>query len=270
MATSTGRLAGRVAIVTGANGGIGRGVADRLAAEGAHVVVNFRPDRGHDGPAAEQVAAYPARSIAVAGDVSKRADMEANVAAAVEAFGRLDIAVSNAGIERKVPFLDLTDDDWNSIIGVNLTGAFYFSRAAARQMAKQAAPDGAPKGAQSRGKIVFISSVHEDVPLPQNTPYCASKGGLRMMMRNLAVDLAPHRINVNNVAPGAIDTPINQEMLDDPKLLAAADAEIPWGRFGTPAEVAAVVAFLASDDAEYVTGSTYFVDGGMTRQVTKY
>ena len=260
MATASDRLKDKVAIITGANGGIGKAVADRLAAAGAHVVVNFRPNRGHDGPAGEQVAGYPNESIALAGDVSVRADMEANVAAAVEKFGRLDIAVCNAGIEKKVPFLDLTDEDWDSILAVNLTGAFYLGQTAARQFVKQG--DG--------GKIVFMSSVHEDVPFPAYAPYCASKGALRMLMRNMALELAEHRINVNNVAPGAVATPINKTTLEDPAAKKAAEGEIPWGRFGTPEEVAAVVAFLSSPDAGYVTGSTYFVDGGLTQQVTKY
>lgn len=260
MDATSNRLNGKVAIITGANGGIGKAVADRFAAEGAHVVVNFRPNRGHDEKAAGQVAAYPNKSIAIAGDVSKRADMESNVNAAVEAFGRLDIAVCNAGIEKQVPFLDITDEDWNAIIAVNLTGSFYLAQTAARQLVKQG--DG--------GKIVFISSIHEDVPFPAYAPYCTSKGGLRMLMRNMALELAEHKINVNNVAPGAVATPINKGTLEDPKAKAAAEGEIPWGRFGKPEEVAAVVAFLASADASYVTGSTYFVDGGMTQQVTKY
>ncbi|HLJ57894.1 MAG TPA: SDR family oxidoreductase, partial [Chthonomonadaceae bacterium] len=160
----------------------------------------------------------------------------------------------------KHPFLDVTDDEWNRVIGVNLFGAFLVHQVAARQMVKQG----------GGGKLINISSVHEDIPFPDYTAYCASKGGMRMLMRNLAMELAPHQINVNNIAPGAIATPINQKVLDDPIARQNAIGEIPWGRFGKPEEVAAVAVFLASAESEYVTGSTYYVDGGLTQQVTKY
>src|SRR5207248_394576 len=157
--------------------------------------------------------------------------------------------------------LDVTDDEWNRVINVNLFGSYLVSQVAARQMVKQGG---------GGGKLIFISSVHEDIPFPEYTAYCASKGGVRMMMRNLAMELAPHKINCNNIAPGAIATPINQAVLDDPQAKQNAISEIPWGRFGRPEEVAAVAVFLASDEAEYVTGSTYYVDGGLTQQVTLY
>ena len=182
------------------------------------------------------------------------------VSRVVEEFGRLDIAVCNAGIEIKRPFLEVTDEEWEKVIAVNLYGAFVTSQAAARRMVGQG----------GGGKLIYTSSVHEDIPFPGYTAYCASKGGMRMLMRNLAVELAPHRINVNNIAPGAIATPINRKVLEDPEAKAGALSEIPWGRFGRPEEVAAVAAFLASDEAEYVTGSTYYVDGGLTQQVTRY
>ena len=182
------------------------------------------------------------------------------VSRVVEEFGRLDIAVCNAGIEIKRPFLEVTDEEWERVIAVNLYGAFVVSQAAARQMVEQG----------GGGKLIYTSSVHEDIPFPGYTAYCASKGGVRMLMRNLAIELAPHRINVNNIAPGAIATPINQAVLDDPEAKEGALSEIPWGRFGRPEEVAAVAAFLASAEADYVTGSTYYVDGGLTQQVTRY
>ena len=178
----------------------------------------------------------------------------------VAKFGRIDIVVNNAGIEINTPFLEVTDAQWNKVIAVNLYGSFVVSQVGARQMVKQG----------EGGKIINVSSVHEDIPFPNYTAYCASKGGIRMMMRNLAMELAPHKINVNNIAPGAIATPINQKVLDSPEAKAAAVGEIPWGRFGTPEEVAGVAAFLASRDADYVTGSTYYVDGGLTQQVTAY
>lgn len=254
------RLQNKVALVTGASSGIGKAIATRFAAEGAHVAVNYRPGGQHDVDAAvAEAAAFGTTSIAIAADVSKREDVERMVQQVVARFGRLDILVNNAGIEIKRPFLEVTDDEWNRVIAVNLYGAFVVSQLGARQMVQQGG-----------GKIVNISSVHEDIPFPEYTAYCVSKGGLRMMMRNLAIELAPYKINVNNIAPGAIATPINQAVLDDPTALKNAVSEIPWGRFGKPEEVAAVAVFLASDEAEYVTGSTYYVDGGLTQQVTLY
>ncbi|CEK14593.1 dehydrogenase of unknown specificity, short-chain alcohol dehydrogenase like [Chthonomonas calidirosea] len=254
------RLKDKVALVTGASSGIGKAIAERFAAEGAHVAVNYLPVGVQEAAAETEVATFGVTGIAVPGDVSRRDDVEQMVATVVQRFGRLDIAVNNAGIEMKKPFLDLTDEDWHKILSVNLYGAFLVCQTAARQMVKQG----------QGGKIINISSVHEDVPFPGYAPYCVSKGGLRMLMRNLALELAPYQINVNNIAPGAIATPINQQVLDDPQARANAISEIPWGRFGKPEEVAAVAVFLASDESSYVTGSTYYVDGGLTQQVTKY
>jgi len=254
------RLQGKVALVTGANSGIGQAIAARFAAEGANVAVNYLPGGQRQADAEAEAAGFATKSIAVAGDVSRREDVERMVAETVGAFGRLDIAVNNAGIEIKRPFLEATDEEWNRVLGVNLFGAFLVSQVAARQMVKQG----------GGGKLVNVSSVHEDIPFPGYTAYCASKGGMRMLMRNLAMELAPYKINVNNIAPGAIATPINQSVLDDPQASKNAISEIPWGRFGKPEEVAAVAVFLASDDSEYVTGSTYYVDGGLSQQVTKY
>jgi glucose 1-dehydrogenase len=254
------RLEGKVALVTGANSGIGKAISTRYSAEGAHVAVNYLPGGSRDQEAAALATSFPTPAMAVAGDVSRRADVERIVSETVSRFGRLDIVVNNAGIEIKKSFLDVTDEEWNRVIAVDLYGVFLVSQAAARQMVRQG----------QGGKIVNISSVHEDIPFPQYTPYCAAKGGVRMMIRNLAVELAPQRINVNNIAPGAIATPINQAVLGDPRARENATSEIPWGRFGRPEEVAAVAVFLASDEAEYVTGSTYYVDGGLTQQVTLY
>jgi glucose 1-dehydrogenase len=254
------RLKDKVAIITGANSGIGRAIAERFAAEGAHVAVNYRANAGHEQEVAELLASFPAPGMGAPGDASKRADVEQMVGQVVQRFGRLDIAVANAGIEIKKPFLDVTDDEWTKVLSVNLYGAFLLSQIAARQMVKQG----------SGGKLVFMSSVHEDIPFPEYASYCASKGGIRMLMRDLAMELAEHKINCNNIAPGAIATPINRKVLQDPEQLKNAISEIPWGRFGKPEEVAAVAVFLASDESEYVTGSTYYVDGGLTQQVTKY
>jgi glucose 1-dehydrogenase len=254
------RLENKVALITGASSGIGKGIATEFVKQGAKVVINHYPNDKEAAAAAEMVNELGENTLALPADVSKRDQVEKMFADAVAHFGRMDIVVSNAGIEKQIAFPDITDDDWNLIMSVNLYGAFVVSQTAVRQMIKQG--DG--------GKMIFISSVHEDIPFPDHTIYCATKGALRMMMRNMAVDLAPHHININNIAPGAIATPINQEVLNDPQDKKNAESEIPWGRFGKPEEVAKVAVFLASADSDYVTGSTYYVDGGLTQQVTKY
>ena len=255
------RLKDKVALVTGAGSGIGKAIAERFAAEGAKVVVNYHAGGKHSGTdVADAITKSGGTAVAIAAEVNERADVETMIRQTVEKFGRLDIAVSNAGIEIKRPFLEVTDEEWHKVIDVNLNGSFLVSQIAARQMVRQG----------QGGKLILISSVHEDIPFAQYTAYCASKGALRMMMRNLALELAPHKINANNIAPGAIATPINQAVLQDKEALKNALEEIPWGRFGKPEEVASVAVFLASDEADYVTGSTYYIDGGLTQHVTKY
>jgi glucose 1-dehydrogenase len=254
------RLQDKVALVTGASSGIGKAIATRFVAEGARVVINHRP-MPQDVQAADALASQlGTAALAVAADVSRREDVERMLDVAISHFGRLDIAVNNAGIEIKQPFLEISDEDWQRVVAVNLYGGFVVSQLAARQMVKQG----------QGGKLIFISSVHEDIPFPDYAAYCASKGGVRMLMRNLALELAPHGISANSIAPGAIATPINQAVLDDPVAMRNAISEIPVGRFGRPEEVASVAVFLASDEANYVTGSSYFVDGGLTQQVTRY
>ena len=255
------RLKDKVALITGASSGIGAGVAARFAAEGARIAVNYRPGSPKDRDAAEvSVKGLATKSIAVEADVSKRDQVEAMVKHVIGELGRIDICINNAGIEIKRDFLETTDEEWNRVLGVNLYGSFVTSQAAARAMVSQG----------TGGRLLFMSSVHEDIPFPGFTSYCASKGAIRMMMRNMAMELAPYAITVNNIAPGAIATPINQSVLDDPVAYKNAVSEIPLGRFGKPEDVAAVAVFLASDEAAYVTGSTYYVDGGLTQQVTMY
>lgn len=255
------RLKDKVALVTGAETGIGKAIVARFAREGAHVALDYLPGDEKKAEAARSEIAQSGGSVlTVAADISRREDVEKMVSEIVGKFGRLDIAVNNAGIEFNKPFLEVGDDEWNKVIAVNLHGAFLVSQVAARQMVKQG----------QGGKLIFTSSVHEDIPFPGYSAYCASKGALRMLMRNLAMELAEHKINVNNVAPGAIATPINEKMMNDPESRKQALAEIPWGRFGKPEEVAAVALFLASSEADYVTGSTYYIDGGLTQQVTRY
>lgn len=255
------QLKGKVALITGAGSGIGKAIAIRFAQAGAHVVVNTHPGGKHSGPdAIADLVQHDPTAIAIPADVDDRPQVEKMIAQIVEKFGRIDIAINNAGIEIQKPFLEVTDEEWRKVISVNLYGSFLVSQLAARQMVKQG----------QGGKLTFISSVHEDIPFVGYTAYCASKGGIRMLMRNLAMELAPHKINVNNIAPGAIATPINEKVLENPTEKENALSEIPWGRFGKPEEVASVALFLASSESEYVTGSTYYVDGGLTQQVTKY
>ena len=244
-------LSGKVAIVTGAGSGIGYAIAERLGTAGAAVCVNYL---GYEDDAKALAATLP-KAIAVPADVSKAGDVQAMVEQTVTELGGLDILVNNAGIEKEVPFLDLDEETWDKIMAVNLKGSFLCAQLGARAM----------RDLGKGGSIVNISSIHEDYAFPGFTPYCASKGGVRMMMRNLSLELAPYKIRVNNVAPGAIATPINKKTLADPQKVATVQRIVPLGRMGEPDEVAQVVLFLASDAASYVTGSTYYVDGGMVR-----
>jgi glucose 1-dehydrogenase len=244
-------LDGKVAVVTGAGSGIGYAIAERLAAEGAAVCVNYL---GYEDDAKALAARLP-KAIAFKADVSKAADVQAMVDATVKQFGAVDVLVNNAGLERSVPFLDIDEATWDLMLDVDLKGAFFCAQACGRAM----------RDSGRGGSIVNISSIHEDVPFPGFTPYCAAKGGLRMMMRNAAIELAPFNIRVNNVAPGAIATPINAETLNHPERVAALKMIVPLMRMGKPEEVAEVALFLASDRSSYVTGSTYYVDGGMVR-----
>lgn len=244
-------LSGKVAVVTGAGSGIGYAIAESFGTAGAAVCVNYL---GYEAEA-EALAARLPRAIAVRADVSSSADVRAMVERVVHELGAVHILVNNAGIEKAMAFLDLDEKTWDAILGVNLKGSFLCAQACARAMVD----------AGHGGSIVNVSSVHEDVPFPGFAPYCASKGGLRMLMRDLAVELAPHGIRVNNVAPGAIVTPINQSTLEDPAKLATLRRIVPLGRMGEAREVAQVALFLASDASSYVTGSTYYVDGGMVR-----
>jgi glucose 1-dehydrogenase len=255
------RLKDKVALVTGASSGIGMAIVARFAAEGASVGMNYRLGGKLDPKsAAAKAAKFGPNVFPVPADISRRADVERMVQDVVGKFGRLDVVVSNAGIEIPKPFLEVTDEEWNRVLTINLYGAFLVSQVSAQQMVRQG----------NGGKIIFTSSVHEDINLPNYTPYCASKGGLRMLMRNIAMELAPHKINVNNIAPGFIATPINESVLKDPVAVKEAQVGIPLRRFGSPEEVAGLALFLASAEADYVTGSTYFIDGGLTQDVAHY
>jgi glucose 1-dehydrogenase len=244
-------LNGRTAIVTGAGSGIGHAIAERFGGAGAAVCVSYLDHEEE----AQALAARLPRAIAVKADVSSAAQVEDMVGRTRDRLGSVDVLVNNAGIEKEMPFLDLDEETWDRILAVNLKGAFLCARAAGRLM----------RDSGRGGCIVNVSSIHEDLPFPGFAPYCAAKGGLRMLMRDIAVELAPHRIRVNNVAPGAIATPINEPTLKDPEKLAELQSMIPLARVGKPEEVAEVALFLASEASSYVTGSTYYVDGGMIR-----
>ena len=267
------RLAGKTALITGASSGIGKAMALRFGAEGANVVVNYLDGgtRPSDAQAVvDAIVGAGGKAIAIAASVADRAMVDAMVAQTVTTYGRLDIAVNNAGIEIKKDFIDVTEDEWNKVIAVNLTGVFHVTQAAVRVMVNQD-PSALPGNkSESKGKIVNISSTHEDISFPGYTAYCASKGGLRMFTRNLSVELATQKININNIAPGAIATPINQSVLADPQAVKNTLSEIPWGRWGTPEEVASVAVFLAGDESDYITGATIYQDGGLAQQVTFY
>lgn len=249
------KLKDRVAVVTGAATGIGQAIATAMAEQGAAVVVDYigRPEAPAE--TMSRISAAGGRAISFAANVANPAEVSALIAKAVETFGGLDIFVNNAGIEKKAAFVDFPLDEWQKILTVNLTGPFLCSQAAARQMISQG------RG----GRIINISSIHEDLPMPTNAPYCAAKGGLRMLMRTVAVELAPHNITVNNIGPGATFTPIDKDVEENPKLNEQILSGIPMRRWGKPEEVAQLAVFLASDAASYITGSTYFIDGGMLR-----
>ncbi|MEO1348645.1 MAG: glucose 1-dehydrogenase [Cyanobacteria bacterium J06635_15] len=259
-------LSGKVALVTGSSQGIGKEIAIRLAKAGAKVVVNYRSHPEGADAAVKEIEAlggdcHPvegycndARGYSVGADLGMVEDVRRLVADSIAHFGQLDILVNNAGIERHAPFWDVTEKDYDAVLNVNLKGVFFASQALAKHLIETKRP----------GKIINISSVHEDLPFPNFAAYCASKGGLKTLTRNLSVELAPYGITVNNVAPGAIETPINTKLLNDPEKLDALLKNIPLGRLGQPKDVAGLVAFLASEEAGYITGSTLFVDGGLT------
>ena len=249
------KLQGKVAVVTGAGTGIGQAIAVAFAQNGASVVVDYVGKASVSKATIEKIQSMGGHSIGVEADVSLPEEVNGLIQKTVAVFGKLDIFVNNAGVEKKIAFVDYPLQEWEKIVAVNLTGPFLCSQAAAKQMILQA----------SGGRIINISSIHEDLPMPTNAPYCASKGGLRMLMRTIAVELAPHQITVNNIGPGAVHTPIDSDVESDAPMNDQILAEIPMRRWGKPEEIAKLAVYLASDDAAYVTGSTYFIDGGMLR-----
>jgi glucose 1-dehydrogenase len=246
-------LKGKVAIVTGGNTGIGKAVVLALAAEGASIVIDYVADPDATEALEQQVRDLGDAVTAVKADVSKIADLEMLIATAVDSFGRLDIMVNNAGIETRTSVLDTTEAEYERVLDINLKSAFFGTQLAAKQMIAQG--DG--------GRIINMTSVHEDWPMPGNTAYCLSKGGMRMLTRTAGVELAPHNVLVVGVGPGAVETPINTATMNDPAALKKLDAAIPIGRMAKSEEIGSVVAFLAGPGASYLTATTIFVDGGI-------
>jgi len=246
-------LKNKVAIVTGGNSGIGQAIVLELARRGGSVVIDYVANPEATEALEQQIAKLGDRSIGVDADVSKLAGLQKLVDEAVGRFGRLDIMVNNAGIETRTSVLDTTEDQYDKVLAINLKSAFFGTQLAAKQMMKQG----------SGGRIINISSVHEDWPMPGNTAYCLAKGGMRMLTRTAGVELARHNILVVGVGPGAVATPINLSTMKDPAKLARLDAAIPLGRMAQPEEIAGVVGFLAGDGASYVTATTIFADGGI-------
>ncbi len=246
-------LANKVAIVTGGDSGIGRAISLGLAGAGATVTINYHRNQDAAEDVLRQITQANGKAQIVQGDVSQVADIQALVEKTVQAFGRLDVMVNNAGMESRTSLLETTEHQFDLVVGVDLKSAFFGAQCAAKQMLKQ----------QSGGSIINISSVHEDWPMPGNIAYCCAKGGVRMLARTAGVELAPHGIRVINVGPGAVNTPIDAVTLADPQQKARLDAAIPMGRVAEPAEIANLVVFLASDQASYGTATTYFVDGGL-------
>lgn len=249
-----GQLDQRVAVVTGADSGIGRAIAIQFASEGATVVINYAHAKDKANEVLQTIQQKQGKAIVIQADVSQYQQAMGLIQQAVEHFNRLDIMVNNAGMEIHSPFVDVTEEQFDGVLSVDLKGAFFCAQAAAREMIKR----------KTAGRIINISSVHEDLPMPQNVPYCCAKGGMRMLTRTICLELAPNNITVNNIAPGAVHTPIDADVEADPEKMAALLKEIPLHRMAQPEEIAKLALYLASDAASYITGSTYIIDGGLT------
>ncbi|HEU0000287.1 MAG TPA: SDR family oxidoreductase [Ktedonobacteraceae bacterium] len=249
-----GQFDSKVAIVTGADSGIGRAIALQLAQDGVTVVVNYAHNKDKAQEVLQSIQQKQGKGIVIQADVSQYQQAMGLIQQTVEHFNRLDIMVNNAGMEIHCPFLDVTEEQFDRVVSIDLKGAFFCAQAAAREMVKR----------KTAGRIINISSVHEDIPMPKNVPYCCAKGGMRMLMRTICIELAPNNITVNNIAPGAVHTPIDADVEADPQKMDALLNEIPLHRMAQPEEIAKLAAYLASNAAAYITGSTYIIDGGLS------
>jgi glucose 1-dehydrogenase len=254
-------LLGQKALVTGASSGIGRAIALSLGDAGADVVINYVSGEDKAQALAEEIRAKGARAIIARADVSDETQVSAMFRAMIEEFGTIDILVNNAGLQQDAPFHELTLAQWNRVLGVNLTGQFLCSREAVREFRRRGVK---PEVSCSAGKILCISSVHEVIPWAGHVNYAASKGGVMLMMKSLAQEVAPYRIRVNSICPGAIRTPINMAAWDTPSAYQELMKLIPYKRIGEAEEIGRATVWLASDYADYVHGISLFVDGGMT------
>ena len=248
------KLEGKTVLITGGSQGIGQGIAFRLAEEGADIVIDYVGNSQPADATVVQIQKRGRRALAVEADISSVDQIHTMMKHAVDSFGGVDVLINNAGVEKHASIWEATEHDYDLVLTINLKGAFFASQAFVQHRMAVKKP----------GKIINISSVHEELPFPHFTSYCASKGGVKMMMRNLSIELAPYGITVNNIAPGAIETPINTALLNDPPKLKALLGNIPLGRLGQVSDVGGVAAFLASSDADYITGATIVVDGGLT------
>ena len=259
--TSNMLLAGQKALVTGASSGIGKASAQALAAAGAAVVVNYRKEKDEAEAIVGEIKRGGGEAIALAADVSREDEVRDMFAEAIGRWGTIDILVNNAGIQKDVAFRDMSREDWQKVIDVNLTGQFLCAREAVREFLRRGV---VPEVSKAAGKIICMSSVHERIPWAGRVNYAASKGGVEMLMKSLAQEVAGQKIRVNSIAPGAIKTAINRESWESPEEEAELIKLIPYGRIGEADDIASAVVWLASDQSDYVTGTTLFVDGGMT------
>lgn len=256
-----GKLTGQSALVTGADSGIGKGVALALAAAGARVVVNYAHNQAAAIATVGEIKAAGGDAFEFQADVSHEAEVQAMFAEMFRRYGTIDILVNNAGLQKDSKFVDMTLDQWNTVIGINLTGQFLCSREAAREFIRRGVVEDRSRAA---GKIICMSSVHEVIPWAGHVNYAASKGGISMFMKSIAQELAPHKVRVVGIGPGAIQTPINKSAWDTPEALDKLLTLIPYNRIGKPEDIGKLAAWLASDEADYITGTTIFMDGGMT------
>lgn len=254
-------LKGQKALVTGASSGIGAGVALALGAAGADVLINYASSLPGAQKVVDQIVAGGSKAVAVKADVSQESDVKAMFDEMLNAFGTIDILVNNAGLQADAAFGDMSLAQWNKVIGINLTGIFMCSQLAVKEFRRRGPQ---PDLSKALGKIICISSVHEVIPWAGHVNYAASKGGVKLFMQSLSQELAPEKIRVNSIGPGAIQTPINRAAWDTPEALNALLKLIPYGRIGVPDDIGKAAVWLASDDSDYVNGQTIFVDGGMT------